>query len=155
MSKKTTPTSISDIHQKAKEAEVMTKAASHAVAQLQNALERIALLEAENRHLKDLLVRTNEKLVINPTDTKNEELVADFEIKRLKEAAQSRPLSMEEAKIYKIMTDAKKVIREVEEKDNNRAKDVTNSASIQELLQLAQSSVQEAQIVETDESSSN
>lgn len=131
------PTSITDIYQKAKESETNKVVASSAINHLQTALNRIADLEAENRHLKDLLMRSNEKLIINPTETKNEELVADFEIKRLKEAAESRPLSLEEAKIYQIMTNAKKVIREVEEKESDRVKDVTHSVPIQDLLKAA------------------
>lgn len=137
MSDKNKPISIQEIHQKAKEARSSEIATNHAVRQLQEVLEKVALLEAENRHLKDLLMRTNEKLIINPLEHKDEELVADFEIKRLKEAAASRPLSMEEAKIFQIMTNAKKVIREVEEKEADRVKDVTHSVPIQDLLLLA------------------
>lgn len=135
------PVSIKEIHQKAKEARSSEIAANHAVKQLQEVLEKVALLEAENRHLKDLLMRTNEKLIINPLEHKDEELVADFEIKRLKEAAASRPLSMEEAKIFQIMTNAKKVIREVEEKEADRVKDVTHSVPIQDLLLLAKDEI--------------
>lgn len=131
------PTSITEIHEQAKQSKAMTAAANVAVKQFEEALARIAQLEAENRHLKDLLVKSNNHLLVNPTETKAEELVADYEIKRLKEAAQSRPLSLEEAKIYQIMTNAKKVIREVEEKESDRAKDVTYSVPVQELLDLA------------------
>ena len=137
MSDKNKPLSIQEIHQKAKEARSNELAANHAVRQLQEVLEKVALLEAENRHLRDLLMKSNEKLIINPMEHKDEELVADFELKRLKDAASSRPLSMEEAKIFQIMTNAKKVIREVEEKEADRAKDVTQSVPIQELLSLA------------------
>lgn len=131
------PTSITEIHEQAKQSKAMTAAANVAVKQFEEALARIAQLEAENRHLRDLLVKSNNHLLVNPIETKAEELVADYEIKRLKEAAQTRPLSLEEAKIYQIMTNAKKVIREVEEKESDRAKDVTYSVPVQELLDLA------------------
>lgn len=135
------PTSITDIYQKAKETEIANTAANSAIAQLQIALQKLADLEAENRHLKELLMRSNEKLIINPVETKDEELVADYEIKRLKEAAQTRPLSLEEAKIYQIMTSAKKTIREVEEKEAGRIKDVTHSVPIQDLLRVAKGEI--------------
>lgn len=131
------PVSISDIHQKAKAAAQLEKAADMAVKRFEEAMNKIAELQAENRHLKDILMRSSGSLIINPNEIKNEELVADFEIKRLKEAAESRPLSLEEAKIYQIMTNAKKVIREVEDKEADRAKDVTSSVPIQDLLKAA------------------
>lgn len=131
------PTSITDIHEQAKQSKTMTAAANMAVKQFEEALGRIAHLEAENRHLKDLLTRTHKNLLVNPIETKAEELVADYEIKRLKDAAQARPLSLEEAKIFQIMTNAKKVIREVEDKESERAKDVTYSVPVQDLLELA------------------
>lgn len=137
------PVSITEIHQKAKAAAQLEKAADMAVKRFEEAMNKIAELQAENRHLKDLLLKSSNSLIINPTDTKNEELVADFEIKRLKDAAESRPLSLEEAKIYQIMTNAKKVIREVEDKEAGRAKDVTHSVPIQELLKAAKGEVVE------------
>lgn len=139
MKKPQKPVSIKEIHEKAKEASAMTVAASHASKLLEDALNKVAELQAENKHLRDLLVKSNNSLIVNAHEIKPEEMVADFEIKRLREAAQSRPLSLEEAKIYQIMTNAKKTIRDVEEKEQDRARDVTNTVPIQELLDIAKS----------------
>jgi hypothetical protein len=129
MSKPPKVTSIADIHEKAKHFDVVVNAHE----ELHN---RIKALEEENKHLKELLMSTSKSLVVSPSSMDSGEMVADYELKRLEEAARTRPLSLEEARIYDIMIRGKKTLKELEKDSANTARDVTG-VSVEALVEAA------------------
>lgn len=66
---------------------------------LQQALTKLKEQESEILQLKSMLLNNSQFDIIPP-----EQLTCEMEIRRLESAARSRPLSMEEAKIFDIMT---------------------------------------------------
>jgi uncharacterized protein (UPF0335 family) len=107
------------------ELEVLQIANQSLTKQIENLLIKINRLEEENKHLKDKFMSSNSHLIINGADVHSEDMVAELELKRLEDAARTRPLSLEEARIYDIMVRSKKTIKETKQKALDSAKDVT------------------------------
>lgn len=97
---------------------------------------KMALLEAENARLKAILTSPEKPLVLNPNSLESGERVADYELKRLEEAASIRPLSLEEARIYDIMIRGKRTIKEMEKDNFDSAREV-KSVPIDILIEAA------------------
>lgn len=97
---------------------------------------KLKLLEAENARLKALLNASEKSLVLNPNSLESGERVADYELKRLEEAASIRPLSLEEARIYDIMIRGKRTIKEMEKDTVGSAREV-KSVPIDILIEAA------------------
>lgn len=107
------------------------------VSEVYQLQERIKALEKENNELRTAIIDPNRALDIQVVES-NEIIIADIELKKLKEIAFSRALNLEESKRYQIYVNCKIALTKKDsEKDNSR--DVTPK-DVKDLLAIAKNS---------------
>jgi len=104
---------------------------------IQKLNERIKILEDENVHLKELLAQSVP--LINKPDLKlpsNEKAICEIQIKKLKDTAMDRELTLEETKRFDLLTKNLLLITEAEAENDSNFGNLT-SLDDSTLLELA------------------
>lgn len=108
----------------------LKKHASELFTRLESATKIIKEQEAKIQHLESMLLSVANKIeLISP-----EQLTCEMEIKRLEETAKSRPLSLEEAKIFDIMNKNLLSIKKAKREDKPAVREV--EGDVQDLLRI-------------------
>lgn len=102
--------------------------------------KQVGELEAKLKHAESLLMSTSKSSPVSKLIISDEEVIADLQIKRLKEAAQIRVLSLEETRQYDLYVKNKRLIQG----------DATNVIDHKPLSNSKEDLIRIAQIVKKD-----
>lgn len=104
---------------------------------LKVSIEKLQKLEEENAHLKQMLNTSVPQLNSVKLVIPDEQAIAEIQLMRLKEAAMSRDLTLDETKRFDLLT-KNLYLSKGKPKNDNKPKDIEADVSDAELIKIAQ-----------------